>query len=65
MLFKPFDMLRCDLRLGGVPLPPVWVLGAADDAMIMPHQVREVADFFGTQAVLVPGVAHDLMLVRG
>ena len=45
-------------------LPPVYVLGAQGDAMIMPHQIRDAADFFGTQAVMLPGLAHDVMLVR-
>lgn len=58
------SMLRGAPCLGECPVPPVWVLGGADDAMIMPPQTRDVASYFGTQAVILHGVAHDIMLVR-
>ena len=58
------DMTHHQPVLGAVKLPPVYVLGGKDDAMIMPHQIRDAADFFGTQAVMLPGLAHDVMLVR-
>lgn len=57
-------MLGGAARLGEAPVPPVWVLGAANDAMIMPPQIREVANYFKTEAVMLDGVAHDIMLVR-
>ena len=61
---KTDDMTQTQPVLGGTELPPVFVLGSQNDAMIMPHQIRDAADFFGTQAVMLPGVAHDVMLVR-
>ncbi len=43
---------------------PVFVLSAGNDGIIMPHQCEDGAAMFGTHAHLVPGLAHDLMLVR-
>ena len=63
MPIKAADMSSYKPILGQHPLPPVWVMGAGNDAMIMPHQVHDAADFFSTEAVLVPDVAHDVMLV--
>ena len=57
------DMTQHEPALGAAKLPPVYVLGAQGDAMIMPHQIRDAADFFGTQAVMLPEIAHDVMLV--
>lgn len=64
MPIRADDLSGAAPTLGRSPLPPVWVMGAAEDAIIMPHQIHDAADFFGTEAVLLPGVAHDVMLVR-
>ena len=58
------DMTHHHPVLGAAELPPVMVLGGQNDAIVMPHQIRDAADFFGTQAVILPGLAHDVMLVR-
>ena len=42
---------------------PVGVMIAGDDALIMRHQVEANARYFGVEPVVLPGVAHDLMLV--
>ena len=47
---RTHDMTHHQPVLGAAKLPPVYVLGAQGDAMIMPHQIRDAADFFGTQA---------------
>lgn len=52
------------VALGPHALPPVVALGGADDGIVMEYQLRDAAEFFGAHAVVVPGVAHDLMLVR-
>lgn len=41
---------------------PVGVMIAGDDALIMRHQVEANARYFGVEPVVLPGVAHDLML---
>ena len=56
-----------------VPLPqlpasrgtlPVLVLGGEDDAFLDPEGCRETADWVhADQLVMVPGIAHDMMLV--
>ncbi|CAI7925926.1 unnamed protein product, partial [Closterium sp. NIES-53] len=45
--------------------PPVMVLGAADDVIVDDQGVRETAEFFSTEAVVLPGMPHDLMLDLG
>ena len=41
---------------------PVFVLGAADDLLFSPAEIEATAGAFGTDAVIVPDLAHDVML---
>lgn len=43
---------------------PLLVLGAADDTVITPGMVRRTARRYGTQAVIFPNMAHDMMLEK-
>jgi len=56
--------MQAPVTLGPHALPPTLALGGAVDGIVMEYQLRDAAEFFGTRAVVVPGVAHDLMLVR-
>ena len=56
--------MKQPVTLGPHTLPPVLAIGGADDGIVMEYQLRDAADFFGARAVVVPGLAHDLMLVR-
>ena len=42
---------------------PIAVMIAGDDSLIMRHQVQATADYFGVKPVVLPGLAHDVMLV--
>ena len=42
---------------------PVGVMIAANDAVIMPFQVEATAAYFGVEAIMLEGAAHDLQLV--
>ena len=42
--------------------PPLLVLGGADDRFIRPDAVRATATYYGAGAVMVPRLAHALML---
>ncbi len=46
------------------PPPPLFMKSESNIGIIMPHQCEDRAAMFGTHAHLVPGLAHDLMLVR-
>jgi pimeloyl-ACP methyl ester carboxylesterase len=59
-----------DMLLLALPRPervttPVRVLGAADDALFSPDEVRATARAYGVTATIVPGMAHDMMLEPG
>ena len=41
---------------------PVWVLGGTDDALFSVAETTALADAYGTDAVIVPDLAHDVML---
>jgi pimeloyl-ACP methyl ester carboxylesterase len=57
------DLFVLDLvRTSRVSRVPMLVLGAADDALITPGQVRRTAKAYGTQAEILPHMAHDMML---
>ena len=56
--------MKQPVKLGPHALPPVVAIGGADDGIVMEYQLLDAADFFGARAVVVPGLAHDLMLVR-
>jgi pimeloyl-ACP methyl ester carboxylesterase len=42
--------------------PPTFVLGGADDRFIPPDEVWRTAAYYGTRAVILPRLAHVLML---
>ncbi|GIM04402.1 hypothetical protein Vretimale_8990 [Volvox reticuliferus] len=42
--------------------PPAFVLGGADDTVVDPQAVKELALYYGTKDVLLQDVAHDCML---
>lgn len=44
---------------------PLLVIGAQDDQVISPQMVRDTARAHGTQAVIFPHIAHDVMLESG
>jgi hypothetical protein len=65
---SPRVLLDLSMRLqwqlperGGVPL---FVLGAEGDRISTPDDVRATAEHHGVEAMLVPGLAHMLMLER-
>jgi len=47
------------------PLPPLLVVGAADDRIVLPQEVEATAQAYDTVPVSFPGMAHDLMLEKG
>eukprot|EP00850_Spirogloea_muscicola_P001701 SM000006S19466 [mRNA] locus=s6:974244:976665:+ [translate_table: standard] len=53
------------VRSPGCNRPPILVLGAENDFIVDRVGLEETADFFSTEAVVVPDVAHDLMLDTG
>jgi pimeloyl-ACP methyl ester carboxylesterase len=48
-----------------VPAPPLFVLGAANDVICPPADVRQTARNHGVEGTIVDGLAHMLMLVPG
>jgi pimeloyl-ACP methyl ester carboxylesterase len=44
---------------------PLFVMGAEDDRICAPDDVRATARHHGVDAVVLPGLAHMLMLERG
>jgi pimeloyl-ACP methyl ester carboxylesterase len=60
------DLLVLDLvKTRRVRRVPMLVLGASDDALMSPGQVRRTARAYGTQAEIFPDMAHDMMLEPG
>lgn len=61
--FAFLDLVALDLvetrRVGRLPM---LVLGAANDALLEPAQVRETAEAYGIEAEILPDMAHDMML---
>ncbi len=49
-------------RIRGVPL---LVLGGGRDYFIRPSAIRRIADAYGAESRILPGVAHDMMLDAG
>ena len=45
--------------------PPVLVVGAENDFILDKQGIEETAKFLGTKEVIVPGIAHDVMLDLG
>jgi len=61
-----FDLsLRLHWALPRDTPPPLCVLGAEGDRICLPDDVRATARHHGVEAVLVPGLAHMLMLEPG
>ncbi len=44
---------------------PLLVIGAENDAVIKHWMIRRTANLYGTQAVIFPNMAHDVMLEAG
>ena len=59
-----------DMMLLALPRPtrvtaPMLVLGAANDSVFLPSEVRATARAYGVEATIFPDMAHDMMLERG
>ena len=59
-----------DMLLFARPRPkrvnkPALVLGAEKDALFGPNEVRATARAYGTEAIIFPNMAHDMMLEEG
>jgi len=60
------DMLALDLvRAKQVNRVPMLVLGAEDDAIVSPRQIRRTASVYGAEAEIYPNMGHDMMLEPG
>jgi hypothetical protein len=44
--------------------PPAFVLGGEDDKVVDTEAIRELATAYRVAPVILPGMAHDVMLVR-
>lgn len=58
------DMLVFDLPKPRRVTTPVLVIGGADDTVFLPKEIESTARAYRTQAIIFPGMAHDLMLER-
>jgi alpha-beta hydrolase superfamily lysophospholipase len=56
------DKLGFGLKCPRKPWPPILVLGAADDAIFRSPAAEVTARADWTEAKLLPGIAHDMML---
>lgn len=54
----------CEKPKGTARPTPLLVLGAADDTLITADMVRRKARRYGTEAVIFPNMAHDMMLEK-
>lgn len=54
---------KCADACKQLPLP-IAVMLAGSDSLIMPQQVCAAADYFGVEPIILPDLAHDIMLVR-
>lgn len=59
------DMLMLNLPRPRRVQAPMLVLGAQEDAIFTPGEVQRTASAYGTDAVMFPGMAHDMMLEPG
>ncbi|HMQ31671.1 MAG TPA: alpha/beta fold hydrolase [Chloroflexaceae bacterium] len=59
------DMVAFSLPRPGRVQAPVLVLGGEHDAVFRPAEMRATAAAYGGDAVIFPGMAHDMMLERG
>ena len=61
--FRAFlDLLGLNLAHPKRVKSPLLVLGAQNDTVIPPSDVHATANAYGTQAEILPGLAHDVML---
>jgi pimeloyl-ACP methyl ester carboxylesterase len=58
-------MLWLDLPKPALVNAPVLVLGAENDILFTPREVRRTAAAYHTEAEFIPGMAHDMMLEPG
>jgi hypothetical protein len=64
---SPRALMDLTLRLhGGAPVAParLFVLGANDDRISTPADVKATASLYGVPSLVLPGLAHMLMLER-
>lgn len=59
------DMLILNLPKSARVSVPMLVLGAEDDNLFRPNEVRATAAAYGTEAIMFPNMAHDMMLEPG
>lgn len=59
------DLLGGDLPHGRRPMPPILVMGAADDVFIPPNLIGATARRYRTSARIFPDMAHAMMLEPG
>ncbi len=59
------DMMGLDLPRPGRVRAAILVIGAADDRLISPSEVEVTARAYRTEAEILPGMAHDMMLEEG
>lgn len=57
-----FDVLLLDLPHPARIRMPILVIGAAEDQVFAVHEVKATARAYHTEAHILPGVAHDIML---
>jgi alpha-beta hydrolase superfamily lysophospholipase len=58
-------MLWLDLPKPALVSAPMLVLGAENDILFSPREVRATASAYHTEAEFIPGMAHDMMLEPG
>lgn len=64
--FRAFlDMIVLDLPVPEKVRVPMLVLGAAEDGIFSPAEVRATARAYHTQATIFAGMGHNMMLERG
>ncbi len=59
------DMLILRLPRPRAVTTPMHVIGGAGDTIFSVDEVRATADAYGTEALIIDGVAHDMMLDAG
>jgi pimeloyl-ACP methyl ester carboxylesterase len=59
------DMVALDLPKPAKRKTPLLVLGVGRDNMVRPAEIEATARAYNTQAVFIPGVAHNSMLELG
>lgn len=60
-----WDGLVLNLPRPGRVRTPIFVLGAADDNVIAVNEIEHTAQAYGTEAEILPDMAHDMMLESG